>query len=159
MMLSGELHATLLYYGIANKVDRSSADLFHHPDIKTLFPDPYEEGIRFYKKNGIYPINHGMVIRREIAEQHPWAITNLVSAFKRAAVIADKEREEHLDYYLETGTLPRSADKAIHTPLVQHGIKANRKVLETAAQWSLEQGLTPRLMKLDEVFAASTMAE
>ena len=40
-------------------------------------------------------------------------------------------------------------------PVLQHGIKANRKSLETAAQMSLEQGLTPRLMKLDEIFAAS----
>jgi len=32
-------------------------------------------------------------------------------------------------------------------------------VLETAAQYSFEQGLTPRLVKLDEVFAASTMEQ
>jgi hypothetical protein len=43
--------------------------------------------------------------------------------------------------------------------VLQHGIKANRKSLETAAQMSLEQGLTPRLMKLDEIFAASAMEQ
>jgi hypothetical protein len=47
--------------------------------------------------------------------------------------------------------------KALAEPVLRHGIKANRKILETAAAYSLEQGLTPRLMKLDEVFAASTM--
>ena len=44
-------------------------------------------------------------------------------------------------------------------PLVQYGIKANRPVLETAAQYSVEQGLTPRLLKLEEVFAPCTMEQ
>ena len=46
---------------------------------------------------------------------------------------------------------------ALKTPIVQHGIKANRAVLETAAQYSYEQGLTDRLVGLDEVFAPSTL--
>ena len=159
MMLSGELDATILYYGVANRVDRSSENLRSHPDIKNLFPDPHAEGVRFYKKHNIYPINHGVVVRREIVEKHPWVPTNLIRAFKQATAIADAERLEHLDYYLESGTLPREAEKAIRIPLVQHGIAANRHTLETAARWSNEQGLTPRVMKLDEIFAASTMAE
>jgi hypothetical protein len=32
-------------------------------------------------------------------------------------------------------------------------------VLETAAQYSFEQGLTPRLVKLEEVFAANALDE
>jgi hypothetical protein len=36
---------------------------------------------------------------------------------------------------------------------------ANRLVLETIAQYSNEQGLTPRVMKLDELFAANMMAQ
>lgn len=45
------------------------------------------------------------------------------------------------------------------TPLIRHGVEANRKVLETAAQWSHEQGLTPRLVKLEEMFAPSVMEQ
>jgi hypothetical protein len=51
------------------------------------------------------------------------------------------------------------ARKVLATPIVFHGINANRPVLETIARYSLEQGLTPRLMKLDELFAASVMAQ
>jgi hypothetical protein len=32
-------------------------------------------------------------------------------------------------------------------------------VLETIAQYSVEQGLTPRPIKLDELFGASVMAQ
>jgi hypothetical protein len=42
---------------------------------------------------------------------------------------------------------------------VSHGINANRHVLETIAQYSIEQGLTPRLMKLDDLFAANVMVQ
>jgi hypothetical protein len=45
------------------------------------------------------------------------------------------------------------------TPILSHGIGANRRVLETIAQYSMEQGLTPRLMKLDELFGTSVMAQ
>jgi 4,5-dihydroxyphthalate decarboxylase len=159
MMLTGELDAVIFYLVDPNLIDRSTADLHHHPDIKTLFPDPLAEGIRYHRKTGLYPINHGMVIKRELAEQHPWAVTNILKAFNRANDLADRQRREHVEYHLETGVLPEGARKALDTPIVVHGIDANRRVLETIAQYSLEQGLTPRLMKLDELFAASTMAQ
>jgi hypothetical protein len=42
---------------------------------------------------------------------------------------------------------------------VRHGIRANRVTLDTAARYSHEQGLTPRVVKLEEVFAASTLEQ
>jgi 4,5-dihydroxyphthalate decarboxylase len=115
--------------------------------------------VRYYQKTGLYPINHGMVIRRELAEQHPWALTNILKAFNRANDLANRQRMEHVEYHLETGLLPAQARKALATPILSHGIGANRHVLETIAQYSVEQGLTPRPMKLDELFGASVMAQ
>jgi hypothetical protein len=43
--------------------------------------------------------------------------------------------------------------------VVRHGIKANRKTLETAALYSHQQGLTPRLVKIEELFAPSAMEQ
>jgi 4,5-dihydroxyphthalate decarboxylase len=159
MMVSGELDAVIHYIVNANLVDRSTVDLWSHPEIKPLFPDPVAEGVRYYRKTGIFPINHGMVIRREIAEKHPWIILNLYKAFQRANEAADRQRVEHAEYYRATGLLPREAADALRTPLLRHGIAANRKVLETAARYSHEQGLTPRLLALEEVFAASAMGQ
>jgi 4,5-dihydroxyphthalate decarboxylase len=159
MMLSGELQAVIHYIVNPNLVDRSTADLWNHPDVKPLFPDPLAEGVRYYRKTGIFPINHGMVIRREIAEKHPWVVLNLYKAFARANEMADRERVEHAEYYRAAGLLTREAGDALRAPLVRHGIVANRNVLETAARYSHEQGLTPRLLALEEVFAASSMEQ
>jgi 4,5-dihydroxyphthalate decarboxylase len=157
MMLSGELHATLLYVVNANLIDRSKADLSNHPDIRPLFPDADAEGARYYAKTGIYPINHGMVVKREIAERHPWVILNLLKAFERAREIADSRRLAHLDDHFATGAIPSSIRAALAKPMIKHGMVANRKILETAAQYSHEQGLTPRVLKLEEIFARSTL--
>ncbi len=157
MMLAGELDAAMHYRGWKASVNRSTADLRGSAKIRTLFPDPQAEGVRYFEKTGLYPINHGMCIKREIVEREPWVVLNLMRAFERAAEIADAQRAEHIEPHIEAGLLPASAREAAKRSVIRHGIVANRRVLETAAQYSLEQGLTPRLMRLDEVFAASTM--
>lgn len=157
MMLSGELEAALHYLINRNLVDRSTIDLWNHPDVRPLFPDPVAEGVRYFRKTGIYPINHAMVIRRTIAEKHPWTVLNLLKAFDEAGRIADSQRMEHVEYHLRAGLIPPEAAEALREPVARNGIRANREILETAAAYSFEQGLTPRLMKLEEVFAASTL--
>ncbi|HEV8259687.1 MAG TPA: hypothetical protein VGQ19_02890, partial [Burkholderiales bacterium] len=158
MMLSGELQAALYYRTEPNRIDRSTADLWSHPDFRTLFADPVAEAARYRRKTGIYPINHAMVIRKEIAQNDPWALPRLLEAFNRANEVADRERMEHVEYYVASGLLPREAKDALQTPIVQHGIAANQHVLETATRYACEQALTARQIQLDEIFAASTMA-
>jgi 4,5-dihydroxyphthalate decarboxylase len=159
MLLSGELDATLRYTVNDNLVDRSTADLSNRPDIRPLFADTVAEGTRYFGKTGIYPINHGMIIRRELIEKHPWLALNIYKAFEAANNIADAERMDHVRYHINTGLLPPEAGKALGTRLVHHGVRANRKTLETSARYSVEQGLTPRLMTLEEIFAPSTMEQ
>jgi 4,5-dihydroxyphthalate decarboxylase len=154
MMLAGEIDATVHYIANVNLVDRSRIDLANHPEIRPLFADPLAEGVRYYRKTGLLPINHGMVVKRALAERHPWIVLNVLKAFERANDIAERERLEHAQHHIATGLV--SAD-ALRTPLVRHGVKANRLVLETAAQYSQEQGLTPRRVPLEELFAPSAM--
>ena len=123
------------------------------PTSSRCSPTRSPRASRYYRKTGIFPINHGMVVRREIAEKQPWVVLNLLKAFNEANDIADAQRIEHVEYHLATGLLAGDAN----TALLHHGVKANRKVLETIAQYSLEQGLTPRLMKLDELYAPNAL--
>jgi 4,5-dihydroxyphthalate decarboxylase len=153
MMLAGELDAVLHYLSGRNLVDRSRADLTNHPDFKYLFADPIAEGIRFYRKTGLLPINHQTVVRRELFENEPWVALNLVKAFNKANEIANERRVEHVADHVAAGLLSGDAK----TALIHHGVKANRKVIETIAQYSLEQALTPRLIKIEELYAPSAL--
>jgi len=152
MLKSGELQVAL-----EAPVDAGHGPGVEDPDIRPLFPDVYAECVRYYQKTGLYPINHGAVIKREIAEKHPWAVLNLFNAFQQAAELADKRRMAHVGYHLESGLLPPEAETALRKPLALHGVKFNKKVLDTWLQYSHEQGITPRLMKLEEIYPASML--
>jgi 4,5-dihydroxyphthalate decarboxylase len=153
MMLEGELDAVLHYLSNRNLVDRSRADLTGNPDFKYLFPDPVAEGVRFYKKTGLLPINHQTVMRRDVFEKEPWVALNLIKAFNRANEIADAQRVAHVEDHIAAGLLAGDAKPR----LLHHGVKANRKVIETIAQYSVEQGLTPRPIKIEELYAPNVM--
>ena len=157
MMQSGELHACLIYYG-GNPGERSTQDLSADPNIRRLFPDRAAEGARYFQKSGIYPVNHGMIIRRSIAQQHPWIAPNIIKAFARASAIADKERMEHVANHFDAGLVPARDRRALETPLFEQGLKANRKTIEAIAAYACEQGLTPRVLALDEIFAEGTLS-
>jgi 4,5-dihydroxyphthalate decarboxylase len=157
MMVSGELDACMFYIRNTNLVDRSTEDLYNHPAIKPLFPDSIAEGIRYYRKTGLYPINHGMVIKREVADKNPWAVINLIKAFQKANDIAERERGEHMHYHFETGLVPPEYRAAAAKPIITHGLKANRETLEAAAKYSTQQGLTPRVITMEELFAPNAL--
>src|SRR5215510_5031816 len=84
MLVAGELDATLLYLARGNLIDRSRIDLSADKRVRPLFPDRTLEGRRYFAKTGIYPINHTVVVRRTLVEQHPWIALNLYSAFAAA---------------------------------------------------------------------------
>jgi 4,5-dihydroxyphthalate decarboxylase len=158
MMLSGELDACMSYnrrHG--DLIDRSDADLDNHPDIGPLFPDSAAEAVRYYKKTGIYPINHGMVVKRAVFERNPWVVINILKAFDQANDIADAERREHVAYHLETGLVPPDYRKSMAARIIKHGLKANRATLDMAAKYSNQQSLTQRIMTMDELFAANAL--
>jgi 4,5-dihydroxyphthalate decarboxylase len=156
MIVAGEIDAIVHYIANPNLVDRSRLDLVKEPSVRALFADPVAEGVRYYQKTGLLPINHGMVIKRTLYEQHPWVVLNVLKAFDRANEIAERERLEQAHYHIATGLADA---ERLRTPLVRHGVKANRRVLETAAQYSQEQGLTPRRVQLEELFAPSALEQ
>jgi 4,5-dihydroxyphthalate decarboxylase len=153
MMLAGELDATLHYLPERNLVDRSRADLANDPGFKYLFADPIAEGVRYYRKTGLFPINHQAVVRRDIFDSEPWVAINLMKAFNKANEIANAQRVAHVADHLAAGLLSGDA----RTALIRHGVKANRKVMETIAQYSLEQGLTSRPIEVDELYAPNVL--
>jgi hypothetical protein len=92
-----------------------------------------------------------------VFERHPWVVNNILNAFHQANDVADAERREHVAYHLETSLVPVEYRKALATRIVTHGLKANRATLEMAAKYSNRQGLTPRIMPMEELFASNVL--
>ena len=72
-----------------------------------------------------------MVIKKTLVEKHPWIVLNLLKAFDRANVIAERQRLEHVEYHLLTGLIPPECRDPLSQTLVMHGVRANRRELET----------------------------
>lgn len=169
MMLKGELDATLLYLTDRNLVDRSRVDLLGSGKVRRLFPDQLAEGRRFYKKTGLYPINHCVVVRRTLLEQHPWIALNLYKAFVAAKEMAVAQMSASLEPYFAIGAVAGVSAQAgqdalgagvkavIDADPLAYGFKASRKVLDTIVAWNHEQGLTKSPVELADLFWPSTL--
>ena len=157
MLVNGELDATLLYLNNRNLVDRSTIDLESSDFIEPLFRDRLAETTRYFKKTGIYPINHTVVMKRSLYEKHPWIALNLFHAFVMAKKEVERESAENLQSYLETGLVEAAARDGFSADPKSYGVKASRNVLETISRYVFEQGLSSRQVAVDELFAKSTL--
>ncbi len=155
MLLKGDLDGTLLYLNAPNLVDRSTADI--NDACKLMFPDRMAESARYYKKTGIYPINHCMVIKREVHEKYPWAAVNIYQAFMAAKAEVERSAQKTVEDYTACGLIEPKADKMFSADPKAYGVRASRKVIETIAQFVHEQGLTNRQVKVEELFAPSML--
>lgn len=156
MLMRGELDATLMYHKSNNLVDRSRIDVVSSGKVRPLF-DREGEGQRYFKKTGIYPINHTVVVRRALLERYPFIALNLYSAFVAAKAEVAARGEDYLRRYFATGLLGAEAKGALAKDPMPYGFAATRPILETVAQYVHEQGLTGRRVELQEIFARSTL--
>lgn len=126
--------------------------------VKRLFPERIAEGKRFFDKWGFLPVNHAYTIRGDIYRKHPWVAFNLYSAFVKAKNYFNARLEESIPSALFFGKeyLTQTQEIFGDDPY-PYGIKANRKLVETLIDFSYEQGLTTKKMKVEELFAESTL--
>jgi 4,5-dihydroxyphthalate decarboxylase len=144
----------------ANTLDRSSriTGKGDWSKIKPLFPDRMAEGARFYKQHGFLPVNHAYIIRGDIHRKHPWLATKLYDGFVRGKALVQEKLTEQIPTALIFGPeYLATTRELIGADPFPFGIKANRAMLDTITSYSHEQGLTPRQMKVEELFAESTL--
>jgi 4,5-dihydroxyphthalate decarboxylase len=154
MLLQGEIDALLC-------PALPQAFLEHRDKVDRLFPNFREVEADYYKRTGIIPIMHTVVIRRDVYERQPFVARSLCAAFCRAQDVANRA-------LYSTDALPVSLvwahalfeeDRAFFGDhLWDHGLEENRMVLEALLQSCGEQGLLAGPLRLDEVFAPSVRA-
>lgn len=125
--------------------------------VARLFPDFKEVEKRYYRETGIFPIMHTVVLRRELAERHPWLATSLYNALDDAKGVA-RVRMRFLDaprYMLPW--LAAELDEIDEVfeggdPFV-YGVEPNRRTLEALVEALYDQGMIGTRPSVDELFA------
>jgi 4,5-dihydroxyphthalate decarboxylase len=144
----------------ANALDRSSriAGNGDWSKIKPLFPDRMAEGARFYKHHGFLPVNHAYIIRGDIYRRYPWVAFNLYTGFVKAKARAREKLLERIPtaLFFAPEYVAMTREMLGDDPF-PYGVKANQALLGTIIGFSYEQGLTPRKMTVEELFAGSTL--
>jgi 4,5-dihydroxyphthalate decarboxylase len=121
------------------------------PEIKPLLPDARNEAFGYFRRTGIYPINHGVVVKDSLLKEAPWIADELCRAFEKAKV----EYRKNLDL----GDAATSWDRAakVNAEVVgdpyPFGIEPNRKALEAMTQFAVDQKMVPRRYSVEELFA------
>ena len=157
MLLKGELDGIVHYIANNNLVDRSRADVTADPQIRYLFEDREAESARYFKKTGIFPINHIVVVKRALYEKHPWIALNLYTGFANAMEQVRKDSLAWMAPYYEMGLVDPNVRRVVTKSPMPYGLKAARPVLETVTQYVHEQGLCERRVALEEIFAPNTL--
>lgn len=129
--------------------------------IRRLFPDPVVVEEAYYRKTGIFPIMHWLVIRNDLLERHPWLPASLVKAFTCAKDMALAELADVTALNVALPFLPShvsAAHRLFGPDFWPYGLEANRKTLEAQVRWSWEQGLSARQIDVDTLFPPQTLA-
>jgi len=144
-----------------NVIDRSTQIRGGEGDwskVKPLFPDQIAEAKRFFTKYGFVPVNHTYIVRGDVYREDPSVAVRLYEAFVKAKAFAADTLMERIPAALFFGPeyFAMTQDVLGGDPF-PYGIKANTAMLETIISYSHEQGLTPRKMKIEELFAKETL--
>ncbi len=155
---------------ISDMLDRGDIDGFmaprppggaarSNPNVGWLFDDPTAVAKDYFKRTGVFPIMHVVGIRKELAARHPWLPAAVVKAFEQSKAAA-------LDLLADTSatkvTLPfveeqlKAARETMGEDYWSYGVQPNLSTLETFVRHHHSQGLSPRLVPVDEIFHPGT---
>lgn len=146
LLLAGEIDAMMIPHTISAWERRD-------PRVRRLFPDFKAAEQESYRRTGIFPIMHLVVLKREILEAQPGLHQALLAAFREA-----QERA-----FGRIG-LPAVVSLAWARALMEEereffdgsawpiGVRENAHNLETMARWAHMLGLTPHQLTLEELF-------
>lgn len=130
------------------------------PRVGRLWPDYKQIEIAYYKETGIFPIMHVTIVREEVLRENPWAVKSLVDAFEASKHDAYTRlvnpRIVPLAFYQTAWEEQR---QLMGRDPWEYGLgPANRNNLETLARYVHQQGMTERLMTLEELFPEEAFA-
>ena len=118
-------------------------------EIKPLIPDAQNAAFDYFRRTGIYPINHGVVVKNAVLKDNPGIAGELTRAFEAAKAEYLKNLQGN-----EISTWDKAATvnaKVVGDPF-PFGIEKNRKALEAITQFAFDQKMVPRKYTVEELF-------
>jgi 4,5-dihydroxyphthalate decarboxylase len=132
--------------------------------VKRLIPDYREQEAAYFRKTGIFPIMHVVVMRRDTYEANRWIARNLLDAFDKAKRSCLPDLYQGQISFLPTAWGNDHIEDT-NRPLFPdgepwpYGVAKNRRTLEPFLGFCHEQGVTKRRLSVEDMFAPETIVE
>ena len=137
----------------AGEIDAAVA-VSKSPDVQPIVPDPAEAAAKRFGEDGVYPINHTLVVKNEVLAANPGLAEELFGLFKAAK----GKYMEHLSADgPDEGDIQARTRSVVGDDPLPYGLEANRKTLETFIEYTADQKIIPRKVDVEEVFEPSTL--
>lgn len=125
--------------------------------ISRLFADYRTVETDYFRRTGIYPMMHHVVIRREIYEENRWLALSLLDAFSRAkaaglARLGDYDKPAVMHPWI-IDDLRRLKDQLGVQDFFPYGIPANVGAIDTLLRYCAEQDITPGQLSIRDLYA------
>lgn len=131
-----------------------------NPDIGWLFDNPTSVAKEYYARTKVFPIMHVVGVRKELVAKHQWLPGALFKAFSQSKDVA---LELLSDTSATKVTLPfveeqlKAARESMGFDYWAYGVDASRNTLETFVRHHHSQGLSSRLVPIEDLFHGSTL--
>ena len=116
-------------------------------EVRPLIPDVGAATAAWYRKTGVFPINHVVAVKKELIEEHPWLPEEITSLFTKAKVQARRDGTE------SAAAANAELAKMLGNDPYPYGLEDNRAAAQMLLDFCAEQHLTARAYSVDEIFA------
>jgi 4,5-dihydroxyphthalate decarboxylase len=128
--------------------------------IRPLLPDPAGAARDFFRRTGIFPPMHTVVLRREVLVEDPWVAQSLVTAFAQAKEIAMQALQETSALTVSLPFLHEHHADAVElmgSDYWPYGLGTeNRHAMATMIGYMHREGLIGSALEPEALFAEST---
>jgi len=122
--------------------------------VRRLWPDYRAVERDYYRRTGIFPIRHLVVVKDEVLRRDRELAPRLVRVFEAAKQQAYRDWSDHRRSSLAWFGAEQEEERALFGPDPwPYSIAGNRIALETVLDYAFEQGLTGRRLGIEEIFA------
>jgi len=151
LLVKGEIDALI-------SADAPKAYLEGNPAVARLFENHVDVERDYFRRTGIFPMMHLIVVKKALAEQRPEVVKAVYEGFKKAKDVCEEKLVKGMTFNNMTTMIPwlsaliAENRKVLGDDWWPYGIKRNREALDTFLRYHHEQSLSKRRMKIEEVF-------
>jgi 4,5-dihydroxyphthalate decarboxylase len=152
-LADGDLEAALTYGDLVAAVGAK----IDHPDVTTMFDDPFAAAVAALKGRGLYPINHTVVVRDDLLAENPDVAVQVFDAFTASKKLyVDDLKAGRVAEPGRVDKVHMAALEVMDDPL-PYGIAPNRDMLERLIGHAVTQQIIPEPVAVEDLFAKNLL--